>query len=192
MVDYLMSWFYTETIDEKTNIDIYYYNKPCKYCSNERLCIECNDKGWGCVYRNCQTLLSMLKMTVPSMTELYKYMSNNKYTDFNKWIEPQHIKEYLMDEYKMDSKLVLFNYEFLKKYDKKDYVKINDKTVFVEKIKSSLDNKKPVLIDNGTYSYLIFKYVNDDFYVIDPHKWTETSKMVKKFELRNSYIALFV
>jgi len=124
-------------------------------------------------------------------------MTSNCFAKPNKWIEPQHISFYLQDIYKIKSDIYLLNKQIQNLSNLPSNIKcINmNKENINDIIMNHLYRKKPILIDDGSYSYLIIEYIGYDKYIcIDPHKWTAESKsvIIKRIHKDSSYIILCI
>ena len=162
--------------------EIFYYTKN-----------NFNDIGFGCSYRNIQTLISSIKkyqipsIHVPDIQELLKdikpsykeIIADGETKDL--WIEPHDIAEYIKNHLDMFSlKIVYFTsaYDSKKMLNERDLSKY-DLFIRIQKFDKLLDmlishfknSKLPVAIDNGTYSYLIAEIYDcrEKFLLIDPH-----------------------
>jgi len=167
-----------------------------------------DDSGWGCSYRNIQTILSCYKKyynssaDIPDIKTLLLFF--NKTTDIkNKrelWIEPYHISLYLSSTFNFSGDhyaYVIDNYDFSKilKTDLSFYLENNrvinrfDKMLSVIKSHFKKTNL-PVVIDDGLYSYCFFMD-NEDIILIDPHR-TE-NKLLKKSTafLKNNFFLYY-
>ena len=111
-----------------------------------------NDEGYGCVYRNVQTLLQMLTGKQPlSVTDLREILqvpwSENKKS---MWIVPRDATTSTFTTSESTTREIVQNF-----------------------IQQSLHQagSLPILVDNGTSSYLILEKRGDFGYIIgDPHK----------------------
>ncbi len=172
-------------------MNYYYYN-----------CDGYNDIGWGCVYRNLQTLISFinykynLNYNIPSINILLLFF--NKQNIINKqklWIEPYHVGLWF-NNYKEK-----FTYKHIL-YVKSDrsienilYTPIEIYTLNNNKIINNLEELKhiinniniPLIIDNGTYSYILENIdINNNIILIDPH----TTKL-KNIKIKKNYYNFF-
>ena len=156
-----------------------------------------NDCGWGCSYRNIQTILSCYKhyylpeTRIPLVQDIVAFFNKDiscqNMTDL--WIEPYHVWQYLSS---IDTPIQGTNYIYLK--DDKDVSKMlkTDITVYItnntiindfDELQAKIQvhfqkNKLPIIIDNGTYSYCLSRTQassvtesdnNDSLVLIDPH-----------------------
>tara|TARA_B100000161_G_C33525743_1_gene403442 strand:+ start:342 stop:911 length:570 start_codon:yes stop_codon:yes gene_type:complete len=147
-----------------------------------------DDTGFGCSYRNIQTLLSAYKkyydfsINIPNIRELLEYFNPdylNKTKQKDLWIEPYHVSQYLFQNFNIDfvNTLYVTKDEDINKILKTDvnvYLlnKTYHKNNFTELLnlfhKHFLKSKLPIIIDNGIYSYCI-KNIGDKVTLIDPH-----------------------
>ena len=124
-----------------------------------------NDEGYGCVYRNVQTLLQMLTgKQPPSVTDLRTILkvpwSENKKS---MWIVPR-------DAEKLINKLVPCAPTRTRTFTTSEST---TREIVQNFIQQSLHQagSLPILVDNGTSSYLILEKRGDFGYLIgDPHK----------------------
>ena len=158
-----------------------------------------DDIGFGCSYRNIQTILSAYKkyydnnITIPNIRELLNYFNKDYLNIVNKkdlWIEPYHISNYLFQNFniKFINTIYVTKDEDITKILKTDInVYLSNKTYhknnFIEllnlfKIHFS-KSKLPIIIDNGVYSYCI-KTINDKVILIDPHTTSDDNVIKHK------------
>ena len=123
-----------------------------------------NDEGYGCVYRNVQTLLQMLTgKQPPSVTALRHILkvpwSENKK---NMWIVPR-------DAEKLINKLVPCAPTRTRTFTASESTSREVQNFIRQSLHQA--GGLPILIDNGTSSYLILEERGDFGYLIgDPHK----------------------
>tara|TARA_B110000238_G_C16095979_1_gene426110 strand:+ start:905 stop:1474 length:570 start_codon:yes stop_codon:yes gene_type:complete len=154
-----------------------------------------DDTGWGCSYRNIQTILSCYKILyndkidIPDIRTILIFFNKNA-NSINKrdlWLEPYHIGKYIADKFNINGKHYAFvtdNYDFSKilKTDISFYLEnnriINRFDTILSIIKEHFrETNLPVVIDDGIYSYCFI--MNGEFILlIDPHS-TE-KKLLKK------------
>ena len=148
-----------------------------------------NDIGFGCSYRNLQTILSCYKnyyddIEIPNIKDIlyyfkpaYEYYINtNNHTEL--WIEPYQISQYLQ-QYNINAlNLLYLNDEndvqkILKTdldiYDKATYNKNNFNSLLNIINYHFLNSHLPIIIDDGIYSYCICKKNSDYILISDPH-----------------------
>ena len=156
-----------------------------------------NDHGWGCSYRNIQTIISCYKKyynknaEIPKIQDILTFFKKN--IDINNlkdlWIEPYHISVYLNF---FDKKISGNHYVYVT--DDNDFSKIlktdilfyldnnlviNDFNDICCLIKKHFKNTKlPIIIDNGIYSYCFIIEENNNILLIDPHR--PNNKVQKK------------
>ncbi|ETO22645.1 hypothetical protein RFI_14547 [Reticulomyxa filosa] len=154
-----------------------------------------NDYGWGCVYRNAQTLLEVMNITTPQLLELVEFFldesvakdvgSNSlKAESRGLWIEPHDVEDYIHSHYADSIGTELESHKIKKKKTKKKKSeKQKEKEVTYPKIVDSCEEIRqiiikhlesvnlPILIDDGSYSYLIsgIDFKNEKYEIIDPH-----------------------
>ena len=152
-----------------------------------------NDMGFGCSYRNLQTILSSFRhyydnnIKIPDIKDLLYYFKPNykhliEIDNLNElWIEPYQISQYLQD-YNINALnlLYLFNDDDINKVIKTDIDVYDKRTYYKENFNSLLNiinyhflcSKLPIVIDDGVYSYCICKKNNDYLLISDPHIMT--------------------
>tara|TARA_Y100000389_G_scaffold26052_1_gene22483 strand:- start:333 stop:887 length:555 start_codon:yes stop_codon:yes gene_type:complete len=151
-----------------------------------------NDCGFGCSYRNIQTILSAYSLNhniiIPTIEELLSYFNTDYINLCNKqlWIEPLDISKYLLDKYNIKSHNVLYiisdlDADNMLRSDINYYIKNNliyNNFNELKKVLISYLNKTnlPIVIDDGTYSYCLYKINNNQIILFDPH--TTNSKHV--------------
>lgn len=158
-----------------------------------------NDNGWGCSYRNIQTIISCYKkvynpsVIIPTLPEILRFFKKNIKSSKSRelWIEPYDIARYLNF---FDNKLMGSHYVYVTndtdfskilKTDVAFYLNdnliINDFSKLYSIIKQHFKNTKlPVVIDDGVFSYCFTLNDNKDnnknnnnkdtILLIDPHQ----------------------
>jgi len=147
-----------------------------------------SDNGFGCSYRNLQTLLSFGNHEVPHIKNLLEYFIPNyekliqqhKYLPI--WIEPFQVGQYLTNlfDWKCVNILYVIDDASTSSILKTDIlIYLNDKTVLhqIETLHMlflrhfNTESPLPILIDDGTYSYLVLNLdiVDNSVTIIDPH-----------------------
>jgi hypothetical protein len=165
-------------------------------------CQNFNDTGYGCSYRNMQTLISSIGIEPPLITTLLKYFFTNysHYIDNNQtrrlWIEPCDISIYMKDIHKIDGKNILYmvsdrDIEMMSRGNIIDYIQNN--SIYVrEQFNTLLDllsqhftkydqhNAIPIIIDNGVYSYCLIGIDSQNIRLCDPHKFNTSDAIYSK------------
>ena len=187
--------------------EIFYYTKN-----------NFNDIGFGCSYRNIQTIISSIKMfhmpsiNVPNIQELLKdikphykeIISDGKTKKL--WIEPHDIADYIKSHLNIFSlKIVYFTsiYDSKKMLNERDlsrydlFLRIIKFDKLLDMLISHFKNSKlPVVIDNGTHSYLIAEIYNcrEKFLLIDPHVTkAEDALIVKDIDfIKKSFWMIYI
>ena len=150
-----------------------------------------NDNGWGCSYRNIQTIISCYKryynpsITTPTLSEILVFFKKKIKSSKSRelWIEPYDISRYLNF---FDNKIIGNHYVYVTndndfskilKTDVTFYLNdnliINDFSQLYSIIKQHFKNTKlPVVIDDGVFSYCFTLDNNntDVILLIDPHQ----------------------
>ena len=167
-----------------------------------------NDSGWGCSYRNIQTILSCYKkyynknIDIPVIQEIVSFFKKNIDSENIRdlWIEPLEVSTYLNF---FDSNFkgkhiayVINNHDFSKilKTDILFYFEneriVNDFNDVQSHICEHFKNTKfPIIIDDGMYSYC-FIIENDYILLIDPHR-KETNIQKKNIDFLKNRFWLF-
>tara|TARA_B110000208_G_C11798674_1_gene440831 strand:- start:5919 stop:6488 length:570 start_codon:yes stop_codon:yes gene_type:complete len=157
-----------------------------------------NDIGWGCSYRNLQTILSCYKyyydnnFDIPTIQELlksYKKNINNINTKRDLWLEPYDIYRYLFSFKCFNGFNCLYtvnenDINNIMKTDKSIYkIKLNiydDFNKLFKLIKYHFKNcKLPIIIDDGLYSYCFVLKNDNEIYLIDPHTHKDNNVFTK-------------
>jgi hypothetical protein len=146
-----------------------------------------NDCGWGCTYRNIQTVISALAcgrgggLEVPSMDELLgragKALCGGG-TSRRLWIEP-HAAGLILERFGLECENLLFIQEdaVLSRMQSTDIgvyttdggVIEHDEDALVERIRGHFRvSGLPVIIDDGTFSYALW-FDGKTLFLIDPH-----------------------
>lgn len=132
-----------------------------------------NDHGWGCVYRNIQTICQMTGTTpVPSIQDIQKASGiNPDLSGTDLWIEPKQAMPFLpgyntlnlyrtvtdVSPYLLRTSMTDFNHVFQTPAETEYF------------LLESLNNNKRVLLDDSIQSYILTGIVDDTFVFIDPH-----------------------
>tara|TARA_Y100000589_G_C26994775_1_gene564151 strand:- start:129 stop:707 length:579 start_codon:yes stop_codon:yes gene_type:complete len=175
-----------------------------------------NDVGFGCSYRNIQTILSAVKkyykndISIPNVKSILKYFNNDYEKKIKQgktqelWIEPYHISEYLKNYYKIKGQNILYLLEDqdISKILKTDiFIYLSDSIYHKSNFNKVLEiinehfnkNKIPIVIDNGVYSYCLTK-INENFILIDPHTTNDdnATKIIDEVFLKNSFWMVYL
>lgn len=178
-----------------------------------------NDVGFGCSYRNTQTILSSYKknyknnIEIPNIRDILNYFNSDykekitigKVTDL--WIEPFHVSEYLEKHYQIKGQNVLYvtKDEDISKILKTDISIYLSNTIYNKNTFSELielinqhfnKSKLPIIIDNGVYSYCLTKFndSSNEFILLDPHTTTnkDTTKIIDTIFLQKCFWMLYL
>ena len=150
-----------------------------------------DDCGFGCSYRNIQTILSAYllnnenKFEIPSIQSiLYYFFPNYKNMSKKKlWIEPVQVSKYLKEMYDLNTLNILYiindaDIENMLNTDVKYYIEKNtiyNSNDFNDLLNILLLHFKnsilPVIIDDGIYSYCLLNIDinNNTINIADPH-----------------------
>ena len=154
------------------------------------------DHGYGCTYRNIQTMLGILGVTlVPTVRELMSDM-NIAYTPQFKqrmWIEPIQAKE-LIERYTGKKMMTALYTKDTQKAQRRilrnlssEYQHITpNRAKFDHLVRRGITLGAPVLIDNGISSYLILGKEGDKYVIGDPHE-EDPTRRVKRMSMDNFY-----
>ena len=156
------------------------------------------DVGWGCVYRCLQNVIYFLLQREDSILSIMKFLKI-EYDPFIQtrqlWIEPIDCKFYLKEKYKIASKLILYlpnDTIHMLRSKKNDFDQIYKKNNII----SYLKNKAwcPIIIDDGTYSYMIYKIDEKNVYFLDPHRMNNDQLKVFSIEtfLKRDWMILLI
>jgi len=165
-----------------------------------------NDIGFGCSYRNIQTILSSYKsnyknnIKIPDIREILYYFDSKYQEKIDNhqtnalWIEPMQISKYLFNKFNIKFKNLLYiiketDVNLMLKTNITDYLNNNEKNIYnlqdfdilINLMKNHFEiSKLPIVIDNGIYSYCIGEINNNKITIIDPH--TKTKENIIKYE----------
>ena len=134
-----------------------------------------NDHGWGCVYRNIQTIQSLNNLPVTSIATMQKEIgidSNKSGRDL--WIEPVDARKYLPENKSLALFTSINNPEsYMLRTKLSDFDQIfEDKQKTKNFLLSCLENNRRVLIDDSISSYILTGIdikVPSTYFYIDPH-----------------------
>lgn len=123
-----------------------------------------DDRGYGCVYRNVQTLLHMLTRTRPPPIRTLRWILGVPWSDNKRqmWIEPR-------DAALLINVLVPSATTKTRTFTDSSIGSLND---FI--LRSLSRTGFPVLVDNGISSYLIFGSTEEGYRIGDPHHLKES------------------
>jgi hypothetical protein len=159
-------------------------------------CDKFNDAGWGCVYRNMQTIFSYINafiilIEIPKLSEILTWFNkpfNGKGTKM--WIEPHQAKSFMYNYFYEKFNKKYFNFTeilWVKDNNSIEHIEYTPLEIYtkspnillcgfesiaelIDILRINLNNKIPILIDNGTYSYLVKSIdSNNNGIIIDPH-----------------------
>ena len=159
-------------------------------------CDKFNDAGWGCVYRNIQTIISYINafiilIEIPKLSEILTWFNkpfNEQGTKM--WIEPHQAKSFMYNYFYENLNKEYFQFTeilWVKDNNSIEHIEFTPLEIYtksknillcgferiielIDIFRVNLNNKIPILIDNGTYSYLIKSIdSNNNGTIIDPH-----------------------
>ena len=177
-----------------------------------------NDVGFGCSYRNTQTILSAVKKyykqdtRIPNVKEIFTYFNKDYQQKIIKgktndlWIEPYQIYQYLKNIYKIKGRNLIY---FIRDDDVTKILKTDITVYFPDSIFSKKDfyellqilqnhfkkSKLPIVIDNGVYSYCIAEIIsNHSILLLDPHTTqSDNTNQIKSIEyLKDSFWMIYL
>ena len=135
---------------------------------------DVKDYGWGCVYRNVQTIQSLNDLPVSSIASMQNEIGiDSSMSGRNLWIEPVDARRY----FPWDETLTLYSSvddpeSYMLRTKKSDFDEIFKTRAETKKfLLSCLENNKRVLIDDSISSYILtgISKDNDTYFYIDPH-----------------------
>jgi len=146
-----------------------------------------NDFGWGCVYRNVQTLRSLNDLPVPTIQEIQVEVGIDP-TGQQLWIEPVDVKPYLP----WHDSLALYKtvddvQPYLLRTNKDDFDAVftqpEDAETFL--LRCLNDKKQRVLLDDSISSYILTGIVDNTYIYIDPHVSEKNVRTMDKAQFYN-------
>ena len=146
------------------------------------------DYGWGCVYRNVQTIRALKDLDVPSIAEMQSTIGidpNGKGREL--WIEPIDTKRY----FPWETKLVLYQNtpdvaNRLLRTRMEDFESImKDSTSMDNFFHDCFKKNRRVLLDDSRASYVLTGIVDDTYIYIDPHVQTNNVRSMTHKEFYN-------
>lgn len=131
------------------------------------------DEGWGCVYRNIQTMRAMNNMTIPTISTMQADIGIDPRGQGRAlWIEPVDARRY----FPPNNKLVLYTTapnpeSYMLRTKLSDFDRVLRSTTDTDAFLSRcLANKRQVLIDDSVYSYLLVNIIDGLYIYVDPHR----------------------
>lgn len=164
-------------------------------------CQDFNDAGFGCTYRNLQTLMYWLNIPVPHITTLLEYFFKNYATIIeNKqtrklWIEPYDVGNYLKSMYDINGTNLLYivrdtDIEMMSRTDISVYLDSTDSPrIYTNNTFSKLfeylvgyfsKTSVPIIIDDGIFSYCLTGINETTICIADPHKFNQNDTNYSK------------
>jgi hypothetical protein len=151
-----------------------------------------SDFGWGCVYRNVQTLRAYWDMSFMGLDTMRARLRLPRTASSNRamWIEPPDVRR---GRLLPPGRLVLFvpggDYgAFLSKSPRGAVagqfdVRTADKTEWWRFVADSLAKRKsPIVLDDQVSSYVLYGFDKNHLYLADPH-FSDPSQRVRKVPL---------
>lgn len=165
------------------------------------------DQGWGCSYRNIQTILGASGTEPPKLATMVEVQESNL-KDFgyvgsflpSRWIEPHQCGEYLRkyhDKITCEALLAPLGSSVrncLRHTEPTVYAKPgNTKYSSLQQLSQHLcehfggENCLPAIADDGTYSYCILGADDSQVLVGDPHRWSGTQLVKPKWRTHKEF-----
>jgi len=170
-----------------------------------------DDCGWGCTYRNIQTIMSAYTYfynstcKLPTIASILEFFQKDIRTPIKKtlWLEPYEAGRYLYGCYGIKSNHLIYirnDSDILKilTTDISVYLTNNRYTnnfniMFSACKKHFNTNKLPIIIDNGVYSYCILSIKDNIIKISDPHTLNNNNELEKSTDfLKNSFWMIMI
>jgi len=144
-------------------------------------CDGFRDEGWGCVYRCAQAMLHALGENVPSLPSMMSRL-NIAHVPGNPtsmWIEPIDVKQFVNAPTEL---AIYMKYEscsrLMRRMRPEDAdVRLHTGEALIAYLREGLE-KGPVLVDDGTRSYLLTEDLGEiGFGLMDPHRTTHQMRV---------------
>ena len=160
-----------------------------------------NDRGWGCSYRNIQTIISCYctlyndvpDVHVPTMDQMVLYFReagviSNPQIVMSLWVEPEHVCAFLADTYNINGNDIIYAPHGNKDAQTRMLKTVLDSKIVHHSFEPVLnilelhfqDTSLPVIIDDGVCSFCIVKR-GSAYFLIDPH--VTTDKHIREISL---------
>lgn len=158
------------------------------------------DHGWGCSYRNAQTVASAMRAGVPTLPEMLSLFNLEKvYQHGGKrlWIEPPQVARVLRVLCSVDCTTLVFARskgglrEFERRYmlrstlDDFDSQLEGDREKLLSRVRKHFKDSDglPVIIDDGIYSFVLIPGTGPDaLLLVDPHVERGLKACVRPFQ----------
>jgi hypothetical protein len=121
-----------------------------------------NDHGWGCVYRNIQTAVHYYSGRVVDMDYMLTWFQTKDKYGRGRWLEPVDACKFIDLACNIQTRHLFFERENVSAFTRTDFskVEVSKDLVYVRRmVENHLDDSKScksVIIDNGTFSYILF------------------------------------
>ena len=155
------------------------------------------DSGWGCVWRNVQTVIASRGLQPPSVSFMMRWLGVGHSPDSPRsmWIEPQDAAKLLAPFVQLTPRLVSFLDPPTQSEDCAQlYERVDDGRQVLMRIVATLSLGVPVLIDDGIVSYCIFGHElmgGENWWIIaDPHVENTRRKMAHRIFLDRPWMML--
>ena len=159
---------------------------------------QMQDGGYGCTYRNIQTVLGSLGVGSTDMPSVLALMAQAGKTYAphdvqSMWIEPIQAKRLIAHYTGKTFQTCLYRtsiHEASKRMLRNipsDYdVQTSDVSAFEAMVRAGLNKGTPVIVDDGIGSYLILGVLDEEYVIGDPHEYTP-HKRVKTMQKATFY-----
>ena len=150
-----------------------------------------NDYGWGCVYRNVQTLSALHGREIPTISEMQKSIGiDPDGNGRNLWIEPVDTQFYLPWKTTLALHKVVEDPEnYMLRTKEQDFDKIFTNNIDTKEfLLSCLNHNSRVLLDDSISSYILTGIVDDQYVYIDPHVQNDNVRTMTEKEFFNRSI----
>lgn len=145
-----------------------------------------DDSGWGCVYRNVQSLLSLFFETVPTLPQMREMLGIPFSTNAREmWIEPDEAQQ-LLFKLVPEIRTTSVIYSPLGSTRTHAYAAERIYECLLDFHRTICSSSFPVLVDNGRSSYLILACQRDGYLIADPH-FLNQSKRVRQMAYEEFY-----
>ena len=158
-----------------------------------------NDQGFGCVYRNVQTLLRLLGVPVPRVAQMMRVLNvraSKRLRDM--WIEPPQAAQLLARYGGVPTRVLVFcprdrprnPMQRTRLEDHRPWVRTP--AGFLSALNMSLAQGWPPLVDDGVASYLVLRAGTDTVLLGDPHRPSQRVRAVTSVQFygRPLWVAL--
>ena len=147
-----------------------------------------SDYGWGCVYRNIQSMRAFNNLPVPTIPEMQQTIGiDPSGTGQQLWIEPVDARQY----FPWETSFALYNnttdpesHLLRTKLDDFDTI-LTDKSSADKFLHDCFSKNRRVLLDDSLASYILTGIVDDTYVYIDPHVQTDNIRTMSRDNFYN-------